>query len=240
MKKIILLFLLVSALFSDTTYKDWKQYGFTKEEMHLFKDKLELDSPELASRYTNIGMNAELIKSTKIKTIIKRTKAGHEDRINKAIVTLTKMMCTMTNSVYGRNCYTEMFKEAIKKGISKDMRLCMLKHPNQTQHCLDSLMNGREIPGGYRPTYFDEADPYDNSYGHYLFKGKLLQRIDRTHGLFSSDGETVYIILPKGRFSEGNTYMMIVKGNGNYKYTTVDGYAKNIPKGTIISYEQID
>ena len=89
---------------------------------------------------------------------------------------------------------------------------------------------------GMRALEFSESDPYSNDGECYIFAAKLIQRIDKSSGLFESD-YGLYLLnkLPKGRYSEGTLYFGVVKGNGMFKYETISGSNKTVSKGNVVS-----
>ena len=143
--------------------------------------------------------------------------AGNND------IRLVKQMCASTMTTYRGNCPDKMFKAAIKKGCRK---FVTYKRTN---------LSAGIIRGLY--VEFGKSDPYSNKGEYYIFAGKLEQRLNRTSALFSGEQGGMYLVtdLPKGRYSEGQSYGGIVKGNGMYKYNTVGGSNKTVSIGKVIS-----
>lgn len=81
---------------------------------------------------------------------------------------------------------------------------------------------------------FAKADPYENDGLCYLFKGRLSQRLDRHTGLAVGSKNKPMFMEFNFSWNEGNVAYGVVKGMGEYKYETVAGVNKIIPKGKVL------
>ena len=211
-----------------TSLTEWTSLGLTKENKLFFQDKLKIDSPHLAKRAVSLSLNKLLEKAYSTgKTDKIDTADKLENILNTAQLKYTKAMCTISGTLYGVNCTQKAFSEAVDKGIFKTFNMDNGKMP----------INIHRV--GYSEIYIplSAADPYHNQEGFYIFMAELIQRIDRTHAFFKDNNALMYIELPEGNYHEGGFYGGVAKGEGSYKYETVDGRHKIIPKGIVIAIE---
>ena len=130
---------------------------------------------------------------------------------------LVKEMCNLTSILRGECPGEKLYKIAVEKGCKK----------------LTTYESGVQRGD---PIYFDDSDPYLNKNKCYLFSGFLIQRLDRTTGLFSLSGNTFLLTnLPNGRYIENEMYGGIVRGSGKYQYETIGGERKTISIGKVIA-----
>jgi len=84
---------------------------------------------------------------------------------------------------------------------------------------------------------FAAVDMYDNKDKCYTFYAKLIQRVDKHHGLAYTPLIDKYIYLNfNGNWIEGSTKPGIVKGNEAFSFVTKDGYKKSVPQGKVIFF----
>lgn len=85
---------------------------------------------------------------------------------------------------------------------------------------------------------FYTSDEYDNEGLCYVFFGTLIQRLDKTEGLLSTNLSTRnefinYIVFDKS-WQEKTFKVGIIKGMGSYRYETTDGDLKLVRKGKVL------
>ncbi|QOY52610.1 hypothetical protein [Candidatus Sulfurimonas baltica] len=132
-----------------------------------------------------------------------------------------KNMCQQIFTVDGVNCPKEIFMMAMLQGCDTI-----------------STTTSKELLVGKRALMFEKADPYYNENECFAFNATLTQRLDKDTALFSSDNGVFLLELLKDKYSEGSSYIGVARGTGMYKYTTVLGSKKTIPKGKMLSFKK--
>jgi len=85
--------------------------------------------------------------------------------------------------------------------------------------------------------FFATVDMYDNKDKCYLFSAKLIQRVDRHHGLANGSRNRYIYLNFNGNWREGSSKFGIVKGNEVFSYETENGSRKSVPQGKVLFSE---
>jgi len=136
-----------------------------------------------------------------------------------------QMMCLSIGTIEGMNCPRETFVTAILKD-------------DKSKNLIKGTSNSNDINGiitNAMPLHFESADVYNNNGEYFIFDGILSQRFDKDTALFQGNGGVFLLKIPKGNYTQGYRYVGIVKGTGEYKYTSLSNALQIIPKGKVLT-----
>jgi hypothetical protein len=149
-------------------------------------------------------------------------------------VNAIKKMCQGIYTMDGLNCPRQIFVMA----ILKDNKCKKIATTTAKKTLANGMADLEGLMIGTRALMFEKADPYYNKNECFVFNGTLSQRLDKNTALFIGGQGTFLLNLPKDRYSKGSKYLGVVKGTGHYKYTTVMGVSKTVPKGNVMSIQK--
>lgn len=227
MKILLLITILLSFLHAELTIEEKTQLYTsmitTKKENFLFSLIKHIDKEYNSIKELGEGGNA---KFEKVNSLAKKDRFDYTNAIKK--------MCQGIFTVDGINCPRQIFVMA----ILQDDKCKTVATSTAKKTTNNGMLDLEGLMIGTRALMFENADPYYNKDECYVFSGTLSQRLDEDTALFTGDTDTFLLDLPKDRYSEGNKYIGVIKGSGKYKYTTILGSSKTVPKGKVMSIQK--
>lgn len=200
-----------------------------KVELYSMVSKIDENLAFKMVKYTSkYASTAAEINKVQAKVI----KEAQSDKFN--YTATIKKMCQGIFTVDGINCPRQIFVMA----IIQDDKCKTITTSTAKKTTNNGMLDLEGLMIGTRALMFEKADPYYNKDECFVFTGTLSQRIDKDTALFTGDTDTFLLNLPKGRYSEGDKYIGVVKGTGKYKYTTVLGSSKTVPEGKVMSLQK--